>query len=90
MEGFQFPVLGPTGEGEPVYPEGTSKGDYQVGERPIYWWHPGWANYAVRYQLDRPAVAFRCFYPGGSSPCDRETADRFIDWVRENVTRSET
>lgn len=76
--GFVFPPLGPTGEGDPVYPPGTTRDDFTGTERPAYWTN---GAYAVSYQLDRPAVAFRCHYPGGSSPCDRETADRFIAWA---------
>lgn len=76
--GFEFPPLGPTGEGEIVYPPGTVRTD-GVSRRPIYWQGAAW-DYYVIYQLDRPAVAFRCHYPGGSSPCNQEVADRFIEW----------
>lgn len=81
---FDFPPLGPTGEGEPVYPPGRTARDFAVGYRPLYWWEPEHANYAVTYQLDRPACAFRCHYPGGSAPCDLATARRFIAWVKED------
>jgi len=77
---FDFPPLGATGEGDPVYPPGTSREDFRTGDRPTYWWEGG--AYAVVYQLDRPACAFRCIYPGGSSPCDQATAVRFIEWAR--------
>lgn len=78
MVNFEFPPLGPTGEGEPVYPPGTSREDFAFGKRPVYWSQP---PYGVTYQLDRPACAFRCNYPGGSAPCDLATADRFIEWA---------
>lgn len=66
---FQFPPLGNTGEG-PVLHRGRQ------GE--IYW-RPGdsWAYY-VTLQHDHPACAFRCHYPGGSSPCDQQTAEAYI------------
>jgi hypothetical protein len=119
MIDFDFPRLGATGEGEPVYPPGTTRDDFRHGETPLYWqpaqrcsvcsvprenvhpggqwystcpfspnggdhqWSPKWGYY-VTYQLDRPACAFRCHYPGGSSPCDQATADRFIEWVTEH------
>lgn len=68
---FVFPPLGPTGEGEPVLPpDGNS-----------LCWQGASGLYHVMYQLDRPAVAFRCYYPGGSSPCDEATAQRFIEWA---------
>lgn len=79
---FEFPRLGATGEGEPVYPPGTKREDFKRGETPLYWWSTG-SRYYVTYQLDRPACAFRCHYPGASSPCDQETADRFIAWAKE-------
>jgi hypothetical protein len=77
---FDFPPLGLTGEGEPVYPPGTTKDDFHYSDRPAYWSE---GPYAVSYQQDRPAIAFRCHYPGGSSPCDQATADRFIEWAKE-------
>ena len=77
---FDFPPLGPTGEGEIVYPPGKTASDFAWQERPAYW---RGGIYAVTYQLDRPACAFRCHYPGGSAPCDQETADRFIQWAKE-------
>lgn len=80
MIDFKFPPLGPTGEGEPVYPPGTSKDDFNYWDRPAYWAR---GPYAVVYQLDRPAVAFQCRYPGGAAPCDKETADRFVAWAKE-------
>lgn len=79
---FEFPSLGPTGEGEPVYPPGMTKDDLPRGSRPAYWLGKT-SSYAVSYQLDRPACAFRCHYPGGSSPCNKETADKFIAWCQE-------
>jgi hypothetical protein len=82
--GFEFPLLGPTGEGDIAYPPGYDALDESVPNRPVYWWVPEHRSYYVLYQLDRPAVAFRCYYPGGSAPCDKETADRFIDWVKEH------
>lgn len=86
MTGFDFPPLGPTGEGDVVYPPGTGRQDFLFGrDRPLYWQHPTRPAYYVTYQLDRPACAFRCHYPGGAAPCDRETADRFI----EHIERSE-
>jgi hypothetical protein len=77
---FKFPSLGPTGEGDPVYPPGTTRDDYNGTERPVYWTD---GPYAVSYQLDCPAVAFRCHYPEGSAPCDKATADHFIEWAKE-------
>jgi hypothetical protein len=83
---FEFPSLGDTGEGEPVYPPGTTRADYKSGDRPLYWWDPELSPpWWVAYQLDRPAVAFRCYYPHGSAPCDQATADQFIAWVKEHM-----
>lgn len=72
---FNFPPLGPTGEGEVQH----------VGRQGDLFWQPddeSWDHY-VTLQHDRPAVAFRCHEPGRSSPCDRETAERFIQWVQK-------
>lgn len=80
---FDFPTLGATGEGDPVYPPGTSTDDFPYSDIKPVLWDEG--EYAVTYQLDRPACAFRCHYPGGSAPCDQETADRFIRWVEAIV-----
>jgi hypothetical protein len=68
--GFIFPPLGPTGEGEPVLPPDGNRAYWEGGA------------YAVTYQCDRPAIAFRCHYPGGSAPCNQETADKFIEWAK--------
>jgi hypothetical protein len=76
---FGFPPLGPTGEGDIVYPPGTNAANWVSVSRPAYWIGSR-GSYGVTYQLDRPAVAFRCWYPGGSSPCNQETADAFIAW----------
>lgn len=73
--GFNFPPLGPTGEGE--------IGEARTGT--VYWQPEDYVGYYVTHQQDRPAVAYRCHYPGGSAPCDRETADRWVRWVEENV-----
>jgi hypothetical protein len=81
MIDFDFPPLGPTGEGDPVYPPGKTREDFSPGDRPVYWKGGGW--YGVTYQLDRPACAFRCHYPHGSAPCNQETADRFIEWAKQ-------
>lgn len=85
MIDFRFPRLGATGEGDPVYPPGKTAADFASGERPVYWTSPAAPAYSVTYQLDRPACAFRCHYPHGSSPCNQETADRFVLWVRETI-----
>lgn len=83
---FDFPRLGATGEGEIVYPPGTGASDWAGrGEHPLYWQPETYTGYYVLYQLDRPACAFRCYYPGGASPCDQATADRFIEWAKEVV-----
>lgn len=86
---FRFPPLGPTGVGDPVYPPGKTKEDFHFSERPTYWApdekETDLHGYWVTYQLDRPACAFRCHYPGGSSPCNRETADMFIAWVKKEI-----
>jgi hypothetical protein len=80
---FDFPQLGPTGEGDAVYPPGTTREDYPHGTpRPIYWFDHRRPQYHVSYQLDRPACAYRCHYPHGSAPCDQATADEFIEWVK--------
>lgn len=85
MIDFDFPTIGDTGKGEPVFPPGTSKDDWSYWERPTYW--AGDGKYWVTYQLDRPAIAFRCHYPGGSAPCDQATADRFIEWAKEECQK---
>jgi hypothetical protein len=77
-----FPQLGPTGEGDIVYPPGTTAADFKPGDRPLYWQR---GAYYVTYQLDRPACAFRCHYPGGSVPCNEETAKRYIEWIERVV-----
>lgn len=82
MIGFRFPLLGPTGEGDIVFPPGTGPDNWPTLEQRLYW-SEGSYRYFVTYQLDRPACAFRCYYPGGSSPCDRETADAFVDWAKD-------
>lgn len=83
---FEFPPLGPTGEGEIVYPPGTTADDWPFGcNRPAYWMPDEYHGYYVTYQLDRPACAFRCHYPGGSSPCDQRTADDFVEWVKNHT-----
>lgn len=79
---FDFPSLGPTGEGEPVIPYGYKPGD----PHPVYWQE---GVYGVTYQLDRPACAFRCHYPGGSAPCDQATANRFIEWATSRLALDE-
>lgn len=76
--GFEFPPLGPTGEGDPPYPGMAGQG---------YWVPEQHTGYWVTHQGDRPAVAFRCHYPGGASPCDQETADRFIAWAASQGSR---
>lgn len=81
-ERFDFPPLGPTGEGEPVYPPGKTREDFSSGEHPLYWKDSDLWQYYVLYQLDRPACAFRCYYPEGSAPCDEQTARRFIEWAQ--------
>lgn len=83
MISFDFPPLRATGEGEIVYPPGTTRDDWQFASaHPVYWKGED-SSYGVTYQLDRPACAFRCHYPGGSAPCDEETARAFIRWVEE-------
>ena len=79
MSRFEFPPLGPTGEGEPPYPN-------KRGE--VYWAHST-GRYYVTHQGDRPAVALRCHYPGGSAPCDEATAKRFIKWAIDEARREE-
>lgn len=78
--GFEFPPLGNTGEGDPVYPTGYD--GLRRPEWPTYWAPDTYTGYYVTYQLDRPACAFRCHYPGGSAPCDQDTADAFIEWAK--------
>lgn len=77
---FNFPPLGATGEGEVQH----------VGrQREVYWPGPdGPWDYYVTLQQDRPAVAFRCHEPNQSTPCDRETAEAFIEWVKGRVHAS--
>lgn len=84
MIDFKFPPLGPTGEGEPVYPPGFNPDTHNPrrDNAYIYWQPESYTGYYVLYQLDRPACAFRCHYPGGASPCDQATADRFIEWAK--------
>lgn len=72
---FDFPPLGATGEGDPPYP-GMHGQPYGEAHGP----------YRVSHQGDRPACAFRAHYPGGSSPCDQATADRFLAWAKEQVS----
>lgn len=74
MDRFKFPPLGPTGEGEKQH-------DGRQGD---LFWQPedGSFEFRVTLQADRPAVAFRCHEPGISHPCDRETAERFIEWAK--------
>lgn len=79
MIDFKFPPLGATGEGGQVLPPDGNR---------VYWQGDGRASpYAVTYQFDRPACAFRCHYPGGAAPCNRETADRFIVWANRLAGR---
>lgn len=77
-ERFEFPPLGPTGEGDPPFP-----GTY--GQ--MYWQPEQYTGFYVTHQGDRPACAFRCHYrlgrSKGSAPTNQETADRFIAWVKE-------
>lgn len=71
---FTFPPLGHTGKGD-------VDTDHVHGE--VYWLPEPYNGYYVTYQGDRPAVAFRCHYPKGSSPCNKETADAFIKAYKE-------
>lgn len=71
---FEFPPLGPTGVGDPPYPGTCGQG---------YWVSDPFNGYWVTHQGDRPAVAFRCHYPGGASPCDQATAESFIAWAKK-------
>lgn len=73
---FDFPPLGPTGEGDPPYPARTGE---------VYWQPATFTGYFVTHQHDRPAVAFRCHYPRGSSPCDEQTALEFIQWAERRA-----
>lgn len=77
--GFTFPPLGPTGEGDPPYPDKSGQ----------LYWQPdnGTWKYYVTHQGDRPACAFRCHYPGGAAPCDEETAQRFIEWANTQLAQ---
>lgn len=68
VPGFEFPPLGPTGEGE---------ADGEQGR--LVWQGPG--EYMVTEQRDVPAVRRRCHYPGGSCPCDEATAQRFVEYI---------
>jgi hypothetical protein len=73
---FNFPQLGATGEGEPPYP----------GSRERIW---AFGEYGVTHQGDRPACAYRCHFPGGSSPCDLETAMRFVAYIARGGWRTD-
>lgn len=74
LRGFEFPPLGDTGAGDPLYPwDGFAN-------TPV-WSLPSNPSYGVSHQHDRPACAFRCYYPGGGSPCDLQTAMRFVAHV---------
>jgi hypothetical protein len=75
-EPFVFPPLGDTGAGDPPYPK---------SEQAAIWVGEG-GQYAVAHQGDRPACAYRCHYPGGSSPCDLETAIVFVAHVAAGGT----
>lgn len=70
--GFDFPRLGDTGAGELLHR--GKHGD-------VYWQDRACPDYYVTLQADRPACAFRCHYPNGSSPCDQATADAYIVWA---------
>lgn len=70
---FDFPPLGPTGAG-PIFHRGRQ------GE--VIWIC---GPYRVSLQEDHFAIAYRCHYPGGSTPCDVDTAVAFMSWVEKEA-----
>lgn len=81
MIAFQFPPLGNTGQG-PVVPVNRQLPlDRQAWDDslPMVW--KADSDYYITRQEDNPACAYRCHYPGGSSPCDRGAALDFAIWV---------
>lgn len=72
---FEFPLLRGSGKG-PVVNQGMQ-------DAPC--WEATDERYRVTAQEDRPALAYRCHYPSGSTPCDLLTAIRFQKHVEQHL-----